>query len=253
MRAKKVIEVTLVACGLSLASVPAHALSWDSVIAFVNTLRNEASAWAVNVKQTSVAAHQESQAEVTAKKQLSTAMGAISMSDRAMKSVTSFDPEVGQPVTIKCVAQQNGKLHVEADSQRQKDAARLMSTFASNRVGSRAAADAEVLSIHRDTYCTISEAKQGMCSLSSNGMQGWDMNYAGAFSEKTLAPEGELAAYAYAAMISDVRAEANSDCKSTACAAAQSQQLATAALSAMAANAIIGQATDRRAPMLTGL
>jgi len=78
------------------------------------------------------------------------------------------------------------------------------------------------------------------------------VNYAGAFSEKTLAPEGEVAAYAYAAMIADARAEANSDCTTTACAAAQSQQLATAALSAMAANAIIGQATDRRMPMLTG-
>ena len=53
-------------------------------------------------------------------------------------------------------------------------------------------------------------------------------------------------------MIADARAEANSDCTTTACAAAQSQQLATAVLSAMAANAIIGQATDRRMPMLTG-
>lgn len=252
MRMKKVIAGTLVGYGLALTSVPAHALSWDSVIAFINTLRNEASAWAVSVKQTSVAAHQESQAEVTAKKQLATAMGAISMSDRVMKAVTSFDSELGQPVTIKCVAQQNGKLHVEADSQRQKDAARLMASFASNRVGSKAVANAEVLTMHRDTYCTVSEAKQGMCSLSANGMQGWDVNYAGAFSEKTLAPEGEVAAYAYAAMIADARAEANSDCTTTACAAAQSQQLATAALSAMAANAIIGQATDRRMPMLTG-
>ncbi|MBN9618334.1 MAG: hypothetical protein J0H43_01140, partial [Actinobacteria bacterium] len=37
---------------------------------------------------------------------------------------------------ITIAGQQNGKLHVEADSQRQKDAARLMASFASNRVGS---------------------------------------------------------------------------------------------------------------------
>lgn len=248
----KIIACALVGYGLALASVPAHALSWASVASLVNTLRNEASAWAVNTKQGSLAANQELQADVTAKKQLATAIGAISMSDRVMGSVTSFDSELGQPVTIKCVAQQNGKLHVEADSQRQKDAARLMSSYASNRVGSKAVADTEVLSMHRDTYCTVSEAKQGMCSLSANGMQGWDLNYAGAFSEKTLAPEGEVAAYAYAGMIADARAEAGIDCTSTACAAARSQQLATAAVSAMAANAIIGQATDRRMPMLTG-
>jgi len=252
MRMRKLIVGTCAGYGLALAFTPAHALSWSSILAFIDTLRNEASAWAVSVKQTSVAAHQESLAEATAKKQLATAMGAISMSDRLMRAVTSFDSELGQPVTIKCLAQQNGKLHVEADAQRQKDAARLMASYASNRVESKAVADTEMLSIHRDTYCTVSEAKQGMCSLSANGMQGWDVNYAGAFSEKTLAPEGEIAAYAYAAMIADARADANIDCPTTACAAAQSHQLATAALSAMAANAMIGQATDRRMPMLTG-
>lgn len=252
MEIRKVFALTVTAYAFAFASAPAHAFSWASVVAFVQALKNEASALAVSVKQSGVAAHQATHAETTAKKQLAAAMGAISMSNRVMKAITSFDSELGQPVSIKCIAQQNGKLHVEADSQRQKDAARLMASYASNRVGSKAVADAEVLSMHRDTYCTVSEAKQGMCSLAANGMQGWDVNYAGAFSEKTLAPEGEVAAYAYAAMIADSRAEANSDCASTACAAAQARQLATAAMSAMAANSIVGQATDRRMPMLTG-
>lgn len=252
MKIRKVVGVAVLGYGLALFSAPANALSWASVLELIKSMQSEAGAWAVSVKQSAVVANQESTAELTSKKQLATAIGAIGMSDKVMRSVVSFSPDLGQPATIKCDAQQNGKLFVEAESQRDKDASHLMASFASQRVGSRAVADTDRLNMHRDTYCTVSEAKQGMCTLSPNGMQGWDVNYSGAFGEKTLAPEGEVAAYAYAAMISDTRAEAQTDCKTTACAAAQSQQLATAAMGAMVASSIIGQVTARRVPMLTG-
>lgn len=249
---KKVVAVVIAGCGLSVVALPAQALSWASVATFISTMQSEASAWAISTKQTALSANVISQMDNDSKKQLANAIGAISLSDRVMKAVTSFDSAVGQPVTIKCIAQENGKLFVEAEGQRGLDAARLMASYSSQRVGSRAAADQSALAMHRDTYCTVSEAKQGLCALSPNGMQGWDLDYAGAFSEKTLAPEGEAAAYAYTAMITDTRAEAQIDCSSAACNAAQAQQLATAAMGAMAANSLIGQVTDRRVPMLTG-
>lgn len=249
---KKYVAVVVAGFGLTAMSMPAQALSWASVATFISTMQTEASAWAISVKQTALSANVVAQMDSDSKKQLANAVGAISMSDRVMKAVTSFDSAVGQPVTIKCIAQENGKLFVEAQSQRGLDASRLMASYASQRVGSRAAADQSALDMHRDTYCTVSEAKQGLCSLSPNGMQGWDIDYSGPFSEKTLAPEAEAAAYAYTAMITDTRAEAQIDCHSTACNAAQAQQLATAAMSAMAANSLIGQVTDRRVPMLTG-
>jgi len=249
---KKIAAVVIAGFGLSALSLPAQALSWVSVATFISTMQTEASAWAISVKQTALSANVIAQVDNDSKKQLANAVGAISMSDRVRTAVTSFDPAVGQPVTIKCIAQENGKLFVEAQSQRGLDASRLMASYASQRVGSRAAADQSALDMHRDTYCTVSEAKQGLCTLSPNGMQGWDVDYSGAFSEKTLAPEAETAAYAYTAMITDTRAEAQIDCHSTACNAAQAQQLATSAMSAMAANSLIGQVTDRRVPMLTG-
>lgn len=242
------------AIGLSTAAValPAQALSWASVLTFISTMQTEMSAWAISVKQTALSANVVSQMDADAKKQLANAVGAIDMSNRAVKAVSSFDPAGGQPVTIKCTAQEQGKLFVEAQSQREKDAAHLMASYASQRVGSRASADEQTLSMHRTTYCTVSEARQGMCALNANGMQGWDADYAGPFSERTLAPEGETAALAYAAMITDQRAEAHIDCKTAACNAAQAQQLAASATSAMAANSLVGQVTDRRVPMLTG-
>ncbi|AGN83379.1 MULTISPECIES: hypothetical protein [Pseudomonas] len=249
---KKVAAVLAVGLGLGATALPAQALSWASVLTFISTMQTEMSAWSVTVKQTALSANVVSQMDSDSKKQLANAVGAIDMSDRVMKAATSFDSAVGQPVTIKCTAQEQGKLFVEAVSQRDKDAARLMATYASQRVGSRAGADQATLAMHRDTYCTVSEARQGMCALNANGMQGWDVDYAGPFSEKTLAPEGEAAAYAYTAMITDQRAEAHIDCTSVACNDAQSQQLAASAMSAMAANSLVGQVTDRRVPMLTG-
>lgn len=249
---RNIAAVLLAGCAVSVVSLPAQALSWASVATFISTMQSEASAWAVATKQTALSANVVSQIDNESKKQLANAIGAISLSDRVMTAVTSFDSALGQPVTIKCEAQQQGKLFVEAESQRDKDASKLMASYASLRVGSRAQADQSALAMHRDTYCTVSEAKQGICGLNPNGMQGWDIDYAGAFSEKTLAPEGEAAAYAYAAMITDTRAEAQIDCSSAACNAAQAQQLATSAMGAMAANSLIGQVTDRRVPMLTG-
>jgi len=229
----------------------AYALSWNSVITFTDTLRSEVSAWAVYIKQTSVAAHQKGQVEITTKKQLANALGAISMSHRVIKTITSFDSELGQPESIKCIAQQNGKLHIEAQIQRKRDAGKLMESYVTGSIRSKATDNDEILTLHRDIYCTVSEAKQSMCSLSANGMQGWDINYAGAFSERTLAPEGELAAYAYAAMIAPSKENINSNCMTTACIVAQERQLVTSAISTMAINTFIEQATDRRIPILT--
>ena len=249
---KKVAALLAVGLGLGVTALPAQALTWASVLTFISTMQTEMSAWAVTVKQTSLSANVISKMDNDAKKQLANAIGAIDMSDRVISAVSSFDAAVGQPVTLKCQAQQQGKLFVEAQSQRDKDAARLMASYASQRVGSRAVADQETLAMHRESYCTVSEAKQGMCTLNANGMQGWDVDYAGPFSEKTLAAEGETAAYAYAAMVTDQRAEAHIDCTTAACNAALANQLATSAMSAMAANSLVGQVTDRRVPMLTG-
>lgn len=252
MKMRRVTVAFIVGYGAMVGSASALAFSWASVLTMIKTLGSEASAWAVTTKQTALAANQQTTSQQITQKQLATALGAIAMSDRVTKNIEAFHSEFGQPSTIKCEAQKNGKLFVEAQAQQALDGARLMSAYASNRVGSSTLADAEALSLHRKNYCTVSEAKQGLCALTANGMQGWDADYSGPFGEKTLAPEGEIAGYAYASMVSDVRAESQIDCKSSACEAAQSHQLAKAALGSMVANSIIGQVTDRRIEVLTG-
>lgn len=239
---------------LCFASTPAGAvgLSWDSVVTFLKTMKDEASAWSVATQQTAVAAQQQNDSRVRSQAMLASAIGAIEMADRVGKAVAAVDPAIGQPQTLLCEAQTEGALRVEALGQRDRDAARLMQSFASSRVDTQASADEGAIAQRKDTYCTISEARGGACKLVANGMQGWDSNYAGAFSERTLSPEGELAGYAYTAMLTDTRASSAIDCTSAACRSAAANQMRVAAMSALAANSMIGQVTDRRVPVLTG-
>lgn len=243
----------VVGCALVLlTSSVAQAITWQSAVQWILSMQNELSGWAVTVKQTALAANQVGQSHLIAQQQLATAIGAIAMSDRVSKAVMAVDPNWGQPVTIKCEAQKDATSQVEARHQISLDRSKLMATFASTRVADQAHAERERMALHRDSYCTVSEAQVGLCQLTPNGMQGWDVNYAGAFAERTLPAEGELAGYAYAAMVADTRAPAVADCKSTACAAAAEQQLSRAAAGTLVADAIVGQVLERRVPMLTG-
>lgn len=237
---------------LLLATPSAQALSWQSIITWINTMQSEVSAWAVSVKQTSVAASQQATANARAQQQLATAIGTIDMSSRMVAAVASFDANLGQPITLKCEAQSNTSIQAASWEQVPLDRAKLMGTFASTRVASAAAAEGERISVHRASYCTIAEARAGMCELKANGMQGWDTNYGGAFGERTLSAEAELAGYAYAAMVADARAPAALDCRSSACAAAASEQLALSAAGTMVADAFVGQVLERRIPVVTG-
>ncbi|OAD16500.1 hypothetical protein [Achromobacter insolitus] len=230
----------------------AAGLSWESVVTFLRTMQDEASAWSVTTQQTAVSAQQQNDSRLRAQSLLATAMGAIGMSERVGKAIVSVDPAVGQPATLLCAAQTEGALRVEALGQRDRDAARLMQSFASTRVNAQTKADEASIGLRKSTYCTVSEAKGGACKLVANGMQGWDSNYAGAFAQRTLSPEGELAGYAYVAMLTDNRASAAIDCESAACQSAALSQMRLAAMSTMAANSLVGQVTDRRVPVLTG-
>lgn len=230
----------------------ADALSFQTILNFIRNAWKEGAAFSVQTLQTSVASNQISKAHQNAKLQLSTALAALNTSARIADAAISVHPDIGQPNTLKCIAQRDGKLAVEAQAQRGYDADRLMRSYTNSRVESSAQADIERVNQHRSTYCTVSESRMGACEVKPNGLQGWDVNYAAPFGQKTLAPEGELAAYAYVAMITDVRAPKAIDCSTVACATAAMHQMAAAAQGSMAASALISQVTDRRVPMLTG-
>ncbi|HEN3280861.1 TPA: hypothetical protein U5D21_002708 [Yersinia enterocolitica] len=234
-----------------LFTANSYAASWLSVSQLATTMQQESSAMAITVKQTAISANQEALGILNTAKTVAVARGAIQMTNRVVDAFTSFEPVFGQSSTNSCLAHMQNSYVMDSSAQSRKDAMSLMQNFTSKRISSQAAADTEIISIHKDVYCTVGEAKAGSCTLKPNGMQGWDSNYSGAFTQRTMSPDAELAAYAYTAMITDTRAPQAIDCKSASCQSASLQQLASSSVASMAANSFIGQITDRRIPELT--
>jgi len=246
------VRYALVFSAALAASGTAQAAGWETIVTLIKTLMSEASAWAGTVMQTALSGKQKSEGVVNTQQMLGNSMAALSTYARTMKAALDFHPAVGQPSSIKCAVQTERKFLVESSVQSQRDAAHLMETFSAGRVDSRVGAQSASWTMHRDQYCTLTEAQQGLCTLNANGMQGWDSDYGATFGERTLAPEGELAAYAYAAKLTDARPPVDVDCRSSACVSASLAQLERSAQASMAAAALVRQTTDRRVPVLTG-
>lgn len=241
----------VLALGAALA-LPGFAQAFTTGATMFRNMQAEASAFAVSVKQSAIGANQVALSSNTSSKQLANAQGAIGMSKAARENAVNFSGRFGLSPTLKCEGQSERTVALEAQHQRQRDGTRLMANYSGERMASQAQADADALKIHLKTYCTVAAAKQGLCTLQPNGMQGWDVNYSGAFSERTLSPEGEAAAYAYVALVTDARSSAEGDCSGRACEAAQGSAMAVSAFASMAAASFVDQATDRRVPILTG-
>lgn len=245
------VGMAVVGGAIFMASAFSHASFISAIQAFL-TQQREASAFAITTKQTALAANQRNTAQTVAAQQLTTATGAIAVSNRIIDAQRDFSSRLGQPDDIKCNAQAQRTMVVEAASQSGKDRSKLMASFANARVGSQAEADRQRTIQRLKRYCSQSEAKVGICELTANGMQSWDSSYAGAFNERTLSPEAELAGYDYAAMVSDVRAPVQVDCTGSSCEAAQAAHMEAVAMASMSAFALVGQVADRRSPVLTG-
>lgn len=242
----------VVVFGIALGvSGTAHA-DWQSILMMLKNLMSEASAWAGSAMQTALSGKQRSEAAINSQQMLADSMVALSTYQRTMRAALDFHPAVGQPSSLKCAVQTERKFAVESAAQANRDAATLMQTFSSGRVESKAQGQDDAWEIHRLLYCTAAEARQSLCVLKPNGMQGWDVDYGAVFAQRTLAPEGELAGYAYAAMLADARPSGVIDCPSVACDAASVAHLERAAIASMSAAAIVGQTTSRRVPVLTG-
>ena len=83
-------------------------------------------------------------------------------------------------------------------------------------------------------------------------MQGWNRNYAGAFSSETMSPEAENAAYDYAELVSAPAGDEVIECEGAACEHNRQASLAQTAVSSLVAGTYVGQATSRRSPVMTG-
>ena len=245
----------LLVCGAFLASPAQAQTAWKTLLELVWRYGNEMSAWAVQTKQAALSANVVSGTVRNAKMELASARGAQHTTAQTVRATENFHPQFGgQPASLSCDAVRQNIAAEAALAQRKIDTQALMASYAGARVGDPSQAVQQQWARHRDTYCTVAEAKikpTPACQLVPNGMQGWDSNYAGAFSETTLSPETELAAYDYAATLIDQRSTLLSACKETACNEQAAISLTSASAASMVANSLIDQATWRRQPELS--
>lgn len=234
------------AVGLLAAAGSANAFSWASILAWFTTTQREVSAIAVQTKQNAVAANQIADAEVNTRKTLSVAMGALMASERVRDVVRDYDPQIGQPMLLKCNAQMEREVQVGVTHQAVLNAGRFTRSYANQRAESKVAAQRDVLQQRREFFCSVSEGKQGLCELKPNGMQGWDTNYDGPFGNLTMTPDIELAAANYIANLADLRPSKAIYCKTEACATAQQKQIEATAVGSMVAASMTGQLSSRR-------
>lgn len=228
----------------------AQAFGWASALAWFSTMQREVSSFAIQVKQSAVAANQVSDAEVNSRKQLAVAMGALMTSERVRETVKNYDPSLGQPMLLKCDAQLDRTLQVEVFNQAAKNTRGFVSNFAAASTASNAESETNTLSQHRELFCSVSEAKQGLCELKPNGMQAWDASYSGPFGEQTMSPDVELAAFNYITNLVDTRAPDGINCKSEACSAARLENMQATAMGSMVAESLVGQLSMRRSTVL---
>ncbi len=232
---------------LIFGSSAANAFSFASVVEIFQSMQREMSAWAVTTKQSAVAANQVSEMSKASNQQLATAIGAISMSERIRDAVSGFSGAIGQPESNRCQAQRDNNAFTRAMTAQRKDLVARMNVYVNSRADSIVTEAQEKIAAH-DDFCSVSEAKQGICKLKPNGMQSWDSNYSSFYSQQSLTPTSEIAALNYVNMTTSNTPLVSSDCKSVECKNVRQKQNELSAISSMATNAYLHQVSMRVRP-----
>lgn len=226
--------------------------SWHTVIESIRAMLSEGTYWKLVANQTRVSADRQVETQKKSNQQLADAFDLIRKQERLTDAIRDHGAATGQPQSIGCVALEHADLEMRARQQATLDAAKLMQSFADSRQRSGAQTSRQIREKLKSEYCTVSEAKQGICELRGNGMQGWNRNYAAAYSSETLSPEAENAAYDYAELASAGPGDEVIECEGAACDRNRLTSLAQTAVSSLVAGTYVGQAASRRSPVMTG-
>lgn len=191
-------------------------------------------------------AQRQSQTLASSAKMVANSMAGVDMVDRYINVKIDHHPRTGLPLSNKCAAVQTQNHVVDAADMSRRDRHALQASFAVNRYIPASDWFTQQHERHTELYCSVSEAKQGMCELKPNAMQGFDSNYAAVTSEPTLSPEMELAGYDY---ITNLVYETNSipkDCATEACQIHLVNDQRRRAVATMVSYTLLDQIASRR-------
>lgn len=234
---------------LLVIPLAANAVSWQAILEWFYSLNNENSAWAVVTKQTAVASNQIAANDVRTTQMLAVAMGTLRQTERTKDAVINYSGVFGQPESNLCEAISDNKVMIQTLEKQRQDHIGRMNSYSNRTVNSPVEQKQDMQAIHQD-FCTISESRQGLCKLKTNGMQGWDSDYSGFSTQNNLGAQAEVGAIAYANTLTSQLpvAYAANECKSTACVQAKTAHLGNAARSSMVTNSVLSQISIRVNP-----
>lgn len=237
--------------GMVILVVPmaANAFSWQAIVQWFLNLNNENSAWAVVTKQTAVASNQIASNDVRATQMLAVSMGTIRQTERTKEAVINYSGAFGQPESNLCGALADNKAMIKTMENQQQDSISRMANFSNRNVGTAIEYKQAIQQSH-ERFCSVSESKQGLCKLQTNGMQAWDSDYSGFSTKNNLVGDAELGGIAYVNTVSSVlpTPDPSIDCKSAACTHAKIESLANSARASMVTNTILSQVSIRVNP-----
>lgn len=246
------VGLVLGAAILGASPLAGAQVSWQTVVQYIRMMLTEGTHWKLVANQTRISADRQVEAQQKSNQQLAGAFDLIRKQERLTDAIRDHGAATGQPESIGCAALEHADLALRARQQATLDAASLMQSFADSRQHSAVQTRAEIMKKLKGEYCTVSEARQGICELKGNGMQGWNRNYAGAFSFETMSPEAENAAYDYAELVSSPVRDEVIDCEGAACDHNQLTSLGQKAVASLVAGTYVEQAASRRSPVLMG-
>lgn len=221
------------------------------VLAFLFNSQREMSALKILAQQQALAAQQMSDTITTAAETGMHAMAAVFKQGKLAQAILDYAPETGMPSGMSCSAMTEEDATETVKAYAKQYAQHIGQQWVTNPSAENDTAgvlDAN-LEMHKQNFCTTSEAQQGSCSFKFNGMQGYDMHYGTIARNYTMHEDLELAAWAYVSNLvgRSVTPSVRLQCKSVACQSGQMSQLRSIALNTAALDAMSSQIAMRRA------
>jgi hypothetical protein len=232
-----------------LVPLISFAFTWTSVVQWVNSLNYDNSAWSVITKQAAISSNQIAANNIRTTNMLSIAIGAIDLTERQKKAILDYSASFGQPESNLCLAISQQNSFVKTMEIKNLDVNGRMTSFSNRATVSQADLNHSLQKLHLD-FCSVSESRQGLCTLKSNGMQAWDIDYSGYSSKNNLEGSGEVGAIAYVKRVSTPPIFVDTNCKSDVCINVRIQNMAYMARSSMITNTLLSQISIRKNSLL---
>jgi hypothetical protein len=227
--------------------------SFQAFLEWLSTKGQMTSAVKVSTAQTSLSAQQVSLGSIEAGKAFANAYSTNAIHNDTVGAIADYFPGY-LPSSSRCDAITKSQLQVEAGAQAGRDSRKLADALSSAMADNQRDVKKAKSDIHRNLYCSVEEAKSGLCEIRVDGLQSADADYSVAFlGNATISPEVEISGMSYVANVADVSTGAETSlCNTPECISAMMNTSRDQAIYSMVGSVFSDQLAARRIPVMSG-